>query len=622
MASMWKKFLTRPWLVFLVIFFLSLFLRLPNLDLPFAITHDELDYVLNSKWISLTGSDLTQTWRWWSLQPIETQTLTAEFTSLIEALFIPLVSFNLVNIRLLSVFLGALLPLTLMLWLSQLRLDKKIVYIAGLLFAFNPWGLVQSHLFYEAPLALFFLLLALIFLVTLWQNKKNSSWRTIVLLLATLLFFVLSFYSYHGYKFLVLPVFLVQALWLWSQNRPQQFKFQARAKIATLAIFATFFFLYTYTYSQQDQFSDRSGEVIFTNTTYLQETAAKQRLLSLETPLNRLFTHKLTVLGTTLVDNFLKTFDLSYWFVNADSGTLFGLIDHGWFYLLDLSLIILGCIALLTQKKWQKQKWLWFGLLIAATAPAVVYSQSFTGTFRVSFFIPVGLVLAAFGWDYLATLPWKKWRSPVLIAVLAVYAVGLGYWQWFYVARYPINSIGTSLFNERLLVNYLRLWQNYYSDQELLVVVDNPYAYLRAFIFYVEGETLNQQIIVDLADQLKQDSWDTFVWRNFTFTSNRDLANQAVENGDTLIFDSLFELVYDLHISDQTREIMASPIDSGAWFTLISQKDQAYLCADQELPAYVHLQHKKDFALESLSREEFCQRWLMKNDYGKVEITE
>ncbi|MDO5561737.1 MAG: hypothetical protein Q4G02_03135 [bacterium] len=619
---MWKKFLAQPWLVFLAIFLLSLCLRLSNLDLPVAITHDELDYALNSKWLSLTGSDLTQTWQWWSLQPIETQTLTAELTSVVEALFIPLVSFNLIGVRLLSVLLGALLPAALMLWLNQLQLDKKIVYIAGLLFAFNPWGLVQSHLFYEAPLALFFLLLALVFLVALWQNKKNVLWQKIVLFLATLLFFVLSFYSYHGYKFLVLPVFLIQAVWLWCQNQPQKFKFNIQAKIATLAIFATFSILYIATYLQQDRFSDRSGEVIFTNATYLQETAAQQRLLSLETPFNRLFSNKLTVLFNTLANNFLQAFDLSYWFVNADSGTLFGLIDHGWFYLLDLPLIILGLVALLTQKKWQTQKWLWFGLLIVATVPAVVYSHSFTGTFRMSFFIPIALVLAAFGWSYLIDLPWKKWRSPLLITALIAYALAIGYWQWFYIARYPINSIGTSLFNERLMVNYLRLWQKDYPDQKLLVVVDNPYAYLRAFIFYVEGETLDEQLIANLAEQLNQDSWDTFVWHNFTFTSSRDLSDKAVKDGEALIFDSLFESVYDLHIPDQVREIIASPIDSGAWFTLISQNDQTYLCADQTLPAYVHLQNKKDFALETLSRENFCQRWLMQNDYGKVDLTE
>lgn len=617
---MWKKFLDQSWLVFLAIFIFAFLWRLPNLTLPLAITHDELDYALNAKWLSLTGSDLTQTWQPWSLQPIKTQTLMAEITSVVEALFIPLIKFNLIGLRSLSVLLGALLPVALMWWLKQLNLDKKVVYIAGLIFVFNPWGLVQSHLFYEAPLALLWLLLALVSLVTLWQSKKKSLWRIILLFFSTSIFLALSFYSYHAYKFLILPIFLVQVIWLWWQNQPRRFSYKEQAKIATLAIFAILLFLYARTYFQQTQFSDRAGEVIFANSAFLQETAASERLLSLETPLNHWLDNKMTVLLRTAVGNFLQAFNPYYWFVNADTGTLFGLIDHGWFYLLDLPLIILGAYALITQKKWSSQKWLWFCLLIFSVTPAVVYSAKFTGTFRASFLIPVSLVFVAFAFDYLLTVPAKTIRYYLLTGIIFLYALSIGYWQWFYVARYPINSLGNSLFEERLLANYLRLWQQNYPDQELTVIVANPYAFLRAFIFYVESDEIDQDLVERLAQQLQQGSEGTFRWENFTFTGDKDLAKQTVIDGKPIVFQSIFELTYDLHIPDQKREILASPLDSGAWFTFIDQNNQNYLCADQALPAYVHLENQADFDLENLTREDFCSKWLMQNDYGVIKI--
>ncbi|MCC6711163.1 MAG: hypothetical protein IT416_02300, partial [Candidatus Pacebacteria bacterium] len=154
-----------------VIFVFGLLVRLFNLtNNPVAMSHDELDYVLNGKMIALTRSDLTQTWQPTSLTPIETETLTSELFPVLQALVFKFLPLNLFNARILSVIFSSLTVLIIGLLVEKISKNKALALLSSLVFSLSPWSILFAHTAYEAPNALMFYLLGIYWLISLAET--------------------------------------------------------------------------------------------------------------------------------------------------------------------------------------------------------------------------------------------------------------------------------------------------------------------------------------------------------------------------------------------------------------------------------------------------------------------
>lgn len=598
------------WLICLFVFAFSI--RLFNLNIPFGITHDELDYVLNAKWLSLSGSDLTQTWVPWQLQPIVTETLTAELTPVVYSWLMPFISFNLSGVRLISSFIGALLPLALVWWLLNLKVERKIALLSGLIFALNPWNLNFSHQLYEGPLSLLFLLVGLALLAKIfYQFKSRSNQQRIILAIFCLLAFALCYFTYHGNKFLLLPLVLVQLIWFWWQNRfsAKNKNSEGRGKLAGSIILLGIICLYGFSFINRTALSGRAQEIIFLNQEPLTEMVNQERFTTLDNRFNKIFSNKLAAGSSKLMANFLAVFDPSYWFWDSMEAPVLGLADHGWFYAGEFFLLIFGIFALTQKTNYKNLRWLIAGSVLAALIPALITATQLNLVFRASFLIPMMCFLIALGIEQIYNWTTKNWRWLTTTLLILFYAISFAYWQWYSHQRYPFLKIEVSVFNERLVSNYIHR-----QDVPTVVVAEGnqAYALLRAHIFYQQGEQVDLEMIKKIAPEMSKVNQNTSLyWQNLTFTPDCNQAWQLFEQGARLIIKA--DKVENCHfpLENYTQEILSSPVDSGVWYVAVN-KNNNLLCNGYATSDYIYNHQKSDYQIETLNDQAFCAKWLLK----------
>ncbi|MDO5561220.1 MAG: hypothetical protein Q4G02_00355 [bacterium] len=597
------------WLICLFVFGLSI--RLFNLNIPFGITHDELDYVLNAKWLSLSGSDLTQTWSPWKLQPIVTETLTAELTPVVYSWLMPLISFDLSGVRLISSLIGALLPLALVWWLLNLKVDRKTALLSGLIFTLNPWNLNFSHQLYEGPLSLLFLLVGLTLLAKIFhQFQIRPKQKRLILVVAALIAFAFCYFTYHGNNFLLWPFVFVQLFWLWKQKwSSSQKEKPGGVRLAGLIVLAGVICLYGFSFINRAALSTRASEIIFLNQEPLTEMVNEERFTLLDNRLNKIFSNKFVAGGSKLMENFLAVFDPNYWFWDSVSAPVLGLADHGWFYAGEFFLLIFGIFSL-TQKSTDKNlRWLIAGCTLAAMIPALITATKLNLVFRASFLIPIICFLIALGIEQIFSWTPKNWRWLATTLLILFYIVSFAYWQWYSHQRYPFLKIGTSVFHERLVSDYI-------ARQNVPTVVvaegNQAYALLRASIFYQQGKQVDLEMIEQLAPEMNKVNQNASLsWQNLTFTADCTEAWQLFEQGARLIIKT--DKVDNCHfpLENYTQEILSSPVDSGAWYVAI-EKNNNLLCQNYATSDYIYNHQNDDYQVETLDDQTFCAKWLLK----------
>jgi positive regulator of sigma E activity len=189
-------------ILFLIVVFLFLFSRLYKIDkIPQSAYWDEASIGYNAYSVLTTGKD-----EWGEFLPLHFRAF-GEFklpVYIYSAIpFIYFLGLNELSIRLPSV-LFSLGSLILVYFLSgKLFKSKNISLFSAFLFVALPWNFIFSRTGYEASAGLFFYLSFLfvwLFYRPLEENNKNFS-KKILTIFISLLFLILSFYSYNSFRF-------------------------------------------------------------------------------------------------------------------------------------------------------------------------------------------------------------------------------------------------------------------------------------------------------------------------------------------------------------------------------------------------------------------------------------
>ncbi|TXH06996.1 MAG: phospholipid carrier-dependent glycosyltransferase, partial [Candidatus Moraniibacteriota bacterium] len=241
-----------PYILLLAISLVPRFVSLSTV--PTSLSHDEVDLIIQAHSVRLTGKDLSGSWSPLSLLP--NAAIMAELGPVINLPALSLLPNSLFSAHVTTAILGSCYPLLIVLLLFSWGVSKQVACLSGFMLALSPWHLLFSRTTLEQPTSLFFYTLSWIFLSKIFSKNKNLK----VFLLSTfsfIIFYLIGFYTYHGYKFALplLTVFVAIFNYFKSTN-PKKTKILA----VVLILIAS---LYLRTYLNQSSYVGRQSEIIF-----------------------------------------------------------------------------------------------------------------------------------------------------------------------------------------------------------------------------------------------------------------------------------------------------------------------------------------------------------------------
>lgn len=596
---------------------LGIFLRFYQLSvIPAAISYDELDHVVNGLGIRFTGKDFQGQNYFWELLPTATETYTAELSALWHAAT-PHFNQNLmIRARLPNALFGIVGAAAFGILAYQIFRSKMIAVLTTVAMIISPWNIFISRTAYEAPISLTWLICSLIFF---WQSLETKTFsKKVILISITLITLGASFFSYHGYK--ILFPFIYTLFFLWHNKTSVKeirdnlisFRNQIIPLVVVLIGWIIIFSLF-YIRLSEGWYGGRADEISLLNTESLASEVNTKRRDSLDSPFKPIFINKATVLSDKIVKNFSSSFDPKLLFVSGFDGSHnIGLWEHGFLYFIQAPLIIIGLLYLYKQDS--KTACFLLGLIVMSLLPVLIHTNT-SVSLRSSLFIPSLIQLSTIG---LSVFIWKKYPAKKFILALIFFSFLLSVvnFQHFYFVRFPIQTIDTTYFEQKLLSSYLSLQEENIPTK---VISSQPFNSTRTFAYY--ADLIHPNTITGWQAQLYNPTQKTYKYKNIVFTNQCDLTKENFMQELIIVHHSMAhcELGQLYQASSTNPEtvkdkptviILPSPKDNRHYFHIYNDT----ICQDYSIPSYISINDASLFATESLSKQIFCEQWTRKGD--------
>jgi len=563
---------------FLIIVLASI-LRLIWLDkIPNAIGGDELDYILTAKAIFLTGKDVSG-----KLSPVSLfrfkypagEFPKAELPYLLFAPFVGLLDFSLLTVRLPYVFFSILIPFLIYLIAKKL-LGKDIGIIAGFVAAINPWLIYIGRTSYESSPAVFFYLCGLYVLLI------ARGWK----IMFALPFLFLGFYSYIATKLIFLPFVFIIAFYAYWYTNKRRFLPQYLL-LCFFSILLVAFFVFSL---KQVPGDSRLGEILLPNAPEIAQQVDDLRRISIKTPLTNLLVNKITVFLRIVITKFFKIFSLEYLFLYGDS--FFSIWWHGLFYYLDAIFLFLGFMALFIR---HKKLFLFFLLLvILGTFPQVFHRVTPENmAIHISLTFPFLIIFIAVGiWHFLQLVKNKYFFYTAASLIIVLYVILVLNFFNIYIFQHSLQ--GYFDFHVRILSKYISLAQG--NEQSIIISTTRSPDLFKKYLFYTNS--YNRNTTTQIRQIFEEEKIEL---GKVKFTScNPDI---NLEQKTDLV-------IYDVECGITPKDLKYLRIsrlsDGGETYRIYND----HICSDFDLNRYPANISLSDFAVEKLSRERFCQKFI------------
>ena len=577
----------KNYLFYLLIFALSLLLRLYKIDyLPSVISHDEVFYVAQAQALATNGRGLNGQWQPFSLSPES-----SIYAELPGAIMAPAAKIwpqqPVLAARVTHAVLGSILVLILAALSYRLSRNRLAALSTALVAAVNPWLFQFSRMSFDALLSLFFYCLGLLLLL----GKKPLA------KLLSLPILILGFFQYQGLKIIFLPLVVMAVLFNLFKNKSAKTKGKVLNKIwpdlVVLLFSVLLFAVYLFKLPQQSA-SERLNFLIFNDRQYIEQTLSLKKQQSLKSPISDIYPNKITIIAERFIDQYINSLDIKQWFVALDVvRNPFATYQHGLFYYLDLILIVIGLIAIWTDSKHRAEAYLITGLLLIAPLPAAVVSTDSWPVFRVSFLVPIALILIGRAWAFLL----EHWRKYLLIPAFLAYALLVASYLYHYFYVYPIAGTTDQYFAEKLVAQYIK--RN--PEQKIVVIAPEPIFVFSEILVY--NNLINQDNI-----QTINQAYQT---KDYQLANIQVLGERCVPN------DTDADTIYLAHRNVGPCEgepdllngaLIASLLDSGVVYRIYNDQ----LCQSFSLSRFIHIQDDL-FDLDQLSNQQFCQNFIIRH---------
>lgn len=551
------------------VFIKSLFIN----TVPPILQDSEIYYATEGMSIIVSGSDVTGKWNPLSFTPAN-----PNFSELSGSILIPgfLLFPNNVFLaaKFMSVIFGSLLPILLALIGFRLTNNKGIFLTTAIIATLNPWIFQFSRMSFDSLYSSFFYTLGIVLLLYL----KN--WQC----LWSLLPFFIGFYQYQGHKPLLGPLVFITVIYLIFEKKQVKKMFP---QIVVLIITLIFFFIYLWRLPQLSSSVRLQNEILFDKTEVSKQVNLNRRL-TLENPLPFVFDNKYSFMLKEINKRFFSSLDLKWMFVEGDASVdTFSVTGHGFFYLLDLILII----SALYYKKKSAILYL-SAVALIGVIPNLLKNEEAWITFRSSIMF-LGLVMLC-GVGALSILSDKK--KIFKISLISIYILATLPFFYNYFFRYPLTSTKDMFFYDRVVANYIK---RYPKEKQFIIYTQAPKMFFDSLITY------NKLITKDNLSEI-HNSYQSDIYKIGNITISGECLNQEATLNPNLIVIADYRkqsCEKNPSIKPNVSSIqIASLIDSGARYIIYNDE----LCKKFQLNKSTYI-NKNIFDLEKLSVETFCQ---------------
>ena len=586
---MHKKYL----ITLISIFVLALILRTWQIQsFPVGITHDELDYVMNSKSIFHTGKGLDGEWSPLSLTAMKSGSVMAELTSLLMSPFQGLTTSSLATARLPYAVSGSLLAVVIYLFVSKL-INQKAGLMAAFMMAISPWGIHFSRTAYESPVSTLF------FFLSFYLVLKLKHWK---ILLAFPTCF-LAFFTYHGSKVVFLPfIIIILAYKLWIHHKSKQFSYKPYIAFMTQSIVTVLYFVISLNYQAA---GERTDEFFINENSSSSQTVDDDRRLSIPNQLTPLFINKYKYFIETFIQKYFQAFSPQYLFLFGDRTGVgaFSYWSHGLLYYLDAVFILMGLYYLFRKK--YKVGVLTLLLLLTAPLTGALHSSGVSFVLRGTILFPLLVILSSIGIYSISELKLsKKIYTRFVLGLIAVcYLFLFTNYLHLYFVRYPVFGSDGFFLSTRVLSSYINRLIAQNPDQRIYIVHQEPYYLYKEHLFYSQKFDTKQDIQKHVTN-LKQSQYQD---GNVEFTSS--CPNSQLLSGNAVLIKGVqiekCQTIDNLS-PEATHLSISSLVDTGQLFHIYGDS----LCQNLQLKTYPRIQSSDDFNINNSSNQGFCSMWI------------
>jgi hypothetical protein len=578
------------------ILLLALVVRLWQIgSVPAGITHDELDYYLGGKFLGLTGSDFTGTWKWWTLSPMNQDAITAELTPVFFVPAATLFPSSLLTAKLTTMLFGSGMVL-LMYWFLVIisKGNKRLGLIGAGIMALNPWSIIYSRTAYEVTISLFwyFLSITAYLSINLDQEKKKKLISRLFLSAGALF---LGYFSYHGFKFLVPFIAVVEVIGLLIITNASLSVVKKRWQflVAPLLLAAG---LLCFSYFRSPILESRSIEINFMHIDSYADQVNTDRRLTLSNALTPVLQNKYTLYGKDVLSTYFDLFSFNRLFVAAKDGYTLSFYGHGYFYFIEIIFLLLGVVQIGRKKSY----WILILLALIAPIPSIIHVGSSYALRSQLLIIPI-VGFAAIGIDYIISYC-PKWK---IVSVLVLYLLSFIYFEHVYFNQNSVRSADQYMIQYRVASSYL---QRLTDDKPVFVLTALPQGFFRTHMFY--ADTISRKVAKDLQIQFSGGFYSNYSYKNLLVTDDCELLEKS--GNDMIIVEMMYaksciQKADEKNIlSDKNYISIGSPIDSREYYRIYNPA----LCDNDLLPPYIKINNLKQLSIENLTNQDFCASWL------------
>jgi 4-amino-4-deoxy-L-arabinose transferase-like glycosyltransferase len=418
----------------IAILFTSFFLRFWKLSLnPVSLSLDEIVIAYDSYSILKTGHD-----QHGEFMPLAFRSIGDFKPPVLIYLMLPSIAIfglNEFSTRFTIALFGSLTCLLVYFltkeFLFKSKISKKKKELISLFsffsLAISPWHIQFSRATFEAILALFFLILAVLLFLLFLRKKSKFLWLSAIC-------FSLSAYSYHAER--IISPLMALGIILIFRKRLLKIKKKAIVFIITGIIFSLP--LLVMMFNPQGKTRAANG---FLGKDF--EISKEISFAGERKGIEKIFDNKPLVLANFWAKRYLDYFDFGYLFLNGSKLTLKGNPDVGIFHLFESIFLFLGIYILFFSKskvlEKREKRLLLFWLLIGPLAASLANNPQHP--LRSLTWIPIPHILIGFGGAFLIQkiLALKFFKKIIsLILMFLVFVFSCFYYLDIYYSHFPI----------------------------------------------------------------------------------------------------------------------------------------------------------------------------------------
>lgn len=569
----------RNYLPLLLIIVLAFVLRFIWIDkVPNAVGGDELTYVVNARAMFISGTDISGTWNPLTGFIFQYPAYTlpqAELPYFLIAPFVGLFGFSLFSVRIIFVLLSVL-SVPLIYLITKTLFNKNAGLAAGFIVAINPWSIYMGRTAYESTPAIFFYLLGF-YMLLIFKSKK---------ILLSIPVFFLAFYSYVGTKVSFFPFVFAVVLFSYFFVNKKKYKKEYLLVLASCLLLVVVFAFAVFSTSGQS----RVGELISLSAPQISSEVDYVRKVSIQNSFTNIFENKVTVFSRIILTKLFKSFSFDYLFVYGDQ--FYSILRHGFFYVFDALFLVLGFAAAYAFRK--RVFFLLFSLALAGVLPQLLYSAR-TDNFSIHLSLTFAILPIFMGVGLFEAINLVKnkvyfYLSLIVIGFLYLFLVFNFLNIYFY--QFPLR--GYFDFHVRLLSKYATLAS--IKGKEVTIYSPSAPDIFKKYLFYSNSYNKDTYLLVR-----KNYKSEKFKFHNITFAGCDRTIDPAYKTNI---------IIYDFNCGSLSKEVKHLAIprlsDGGQSYQIYNDK----ICNGFNLKRYPQNIGIKDFAIEDLSTQKFCETFI------------